>query len=82
MMSQQTRIKQLLWSRIHPVWPEYESLFANPFSTTGRTLLRYAATPQDMLQIDRDELTDIIRSSSRGKFGQIKAQQIRDAAHQ
>lgn len=80
MMLQQTRIKQLLWSRIHPVWPEYESLFANPFSKTGRNLLRHAATPQDMLQIDRDELTGLIRSSSRGKFGQIKAQQIRDAA--
>lgn len=80
MLMQQTRIKQLLWSRIHPAWPEYEQLFSNPFSTTGRTLLRIAATPQGVLQINRDELTNIIRSSSHGKFGQIKAEEIYDAA--
>ena len=42
---QRTRIKQLLWARLHPVWPEYESLFATPFCATGRKLLTMAPPP-------------------------------------
>lgn len=80
MIQQQTRIKQLLWSKLHPVWPEYEPLFTNPFGKTGRTLLRIAPTPHNMLQISHNELTELIHKSSRGKFGPLKAQQIRDAA--
>ena len=30
LVHQFARIKQLLWSRLHPVWPEYEPLFADP----------------------------------------------------
>jgi hypothetical protein len=74
MIGQYTRIKQLLWSRLHPVWPEYEPLFANPFNKTGRTLLRIAPTPQDMLKIDCDDLSEMVRSTSRGKLGHLKAQ--------
>jgi transposase len=80
MVQQYTRIKQLLWSRIHPGWPEYEQLFTNPFGKTGRTLLHLAPTPQGVLQFDNDELAELIHKSSHGRFGQLKAQQIRDAA--
>lgn len=69
-------------SLTHPVWPEHESLFTNPFEATGRTLLRHAPTPQDVLDIDAEELADMIRVSSHGKFGPIKAQQIHHAAEQ
>jgi transposase len=80
MIQQQTRIKQLLWSKLQPIWPEYEPLFTNPFGTTARTVLRIASTPQGILEIDHDDLSEMIRSTSRGKLGQIKAQEIRDAA--
>jgi transposase len=80
MIQQQTRIKQLLWSRLHPVWPEYEPLFANPFGKTARTVLRLATASQDILQIDQDDFAEMIRSTSHGKLGQLKAQQIRNAA--
>lgn len=80
MIQQQTRIKQLLWSKLHPIWPEYEPLFTNPFGKTARTVLRLATAPEDMLQIDPDDFAEMIRSTSHGKLGQLKAQQIRDAA--
>lgn len=80
MTQQYTRIKQLLWSRLHPVWPEYEPLFTNPFGKTGLALLRIAPTPHNMCKLDDDELTGLIHKSSHGIFGPIKAQQIRDAA--
>jgi transposase len=80
MVRQASRIKQLLWSRLHPVWPEYEELFATPFCKTGRTLLNTAPTPQDVLAMPREELNDLIRKTSRGKYGPIQAGKVRQAA--
>jgi len=80
MFQQQTRIKQLLWSKLHPIWPEYESLFANPFGTTARAVLRREMAPQGILDMDPEAFADMIRSLSHGKLGQQKAQEIRHAA--
>jgi len=77
---QGTRIKLLLWSRLHPVWPEYEALFATPFCATGRKLLATAPTPGDALAMDIEELTELIRKTSRGKYGARQADKVRQAA--
>jgi transposase len=77
---QSARIKQLLWSRLHPVWPEYESLFATPFCATGRKLLATAPTPHDVLAMDQQELVKLIRNTSRGKYGPAQVEKVRRAA--
>ena len=77
---QGVQIKQLLWSRLHPVWPEYESLFATPFCATGRKLLETAPTPNDVQAMRQEELTDLICRTSRGKYGAIQAEKVRHAA--
>jgi transposase len=74
------RIKQQLWARLHPVWPEYESLFATPFCATGRKLLTAAPTPHDVLAMDQQELVELIRKTSRGKYGPTQAGKVRQAA--
>ncbi len=74
------QLKVLLWSRLHPVWPEYESLFAAPFCLTGRKLLAAAPTPGDVLAMDRQELADLIYKTSRGRFGPAKVEKILQAA--
>ena len=74
------QLKQLLWTRVHPIWPEYEKLFAAPFGKTGRRLLMIAPTPTDVLALDPAELTELVRKASRGKFGPLKVEQIRQAA--
>jgi len=80
MVRQASRIKQLLWAKLHPVWPEYEDLFATPFCKTGRTLLNTAPTPQDLLILSPEELNDLIRKTSRGRYGVIQADKVRQAA--
>jgi transposase len=80
MTRQGVRIKQLLWSRLHPVWPEYEALFATPFCATGRKLLATAPTPHDVLAMDQQELTELIRKTSRGKYGPAQVAKIQKAA--
>ena len=80
LVRQGAQFKQLLWARLHPVWPEYEQLFAAPFGKTGRKLLMTAPTPTDVLALDLEQLTELVRKASRGKFGPLRAEQIRQAA--
>lgn len=80
MVNQQSRIKRVLWSRLHPVWPEYEDLFATPFCKTGRMLLNTAPTPQDVLALPQKDLVKLIRKTSRGKYGAAQAGKVRQAA--
>jgi len=82
LIGQVARLKQLLWSRLHPVWPEYENLFANPFCKTGRMLLMTAPTPDDVRALGCEALTELIRKTSRGKYGLAKAEQVWQAAQQ
>lgn len=77
---QNAKLKQLLWSRLHPAWPEYESLFTDPFCATARKLLAQAPLPEDVLDMEPAELIELIRTASRGRFGPAKAQKIRQAA--
>ena len=79
-VGQGARLKQLLWARLHPVWPEYETFFTVPFGPTGRKLLLTAPTPCDVLALGPVTLGELIRKASRGKFGPVKVEQIREAA--
>jgi transposase len=80
MVCQEARIKQLIWAWLHPVWPEFEPLFVNPFCKTARALLRTASIPQDVLDLSQEALHELIRKTSRGKYGPAKVDQIRQAA--
>jgi transposase len=77
---QQTRLKQLIRSRLHPAWPEYEACFADPFCVTSRALLKTAPTPQDLLSMELDAIGELLRKVSRGKLGAAAAQRVWDAA--
>jgi transposase len=80
LVEQTACLKQLIWSRLHPVWPEYEELFKDPFCATGRKLLFAAPTPTDVLNMDRKELSELIRKASRGKYAQAQAKKVWHAA--
>jgi transposase len=80
LVQKMTRAKLQLWARLHPVWPEYEPLFADPFGATGRTLLARYPVPADIRQADPVELANLIRSASRGKYGPDRLEKIRKAA--
>ena len=80
LVRQQTRIKVLLRARLHPVWPEFDTVFANPLCKTGRQILLAAPTPADLMALKPDRLVELLRTGSRGRFGPQHAQRIRGAA--
>lgn len=80
MIRQSAMTKQLVNSRLHPVWPEYEGLFSNTFGTTSMELLQTAPTPKELLGLDVDDLSERIRKASRGRFGPGHTQRILNSA--
>ena len=64
------------------VFPEYETLFSSVFLKSSRALLKEAVSAQEVADFDLAELTGLLRSSSRGHFGQPKAEAIQNAARQ
>ena len=62
------------------VFPEYQTLFSDMFGKTSTELLNKAITPEEILEIPTDELASLLKSSSRGRFGQAKAEEIQTLA--
>jgi transposase len=64
------------------VFPEYETLFSDVFLTSSRQLLAEAVTAQDFAEFDLQEMTHLLHTASRGRFGQAKAEAIQQVARQ
>jgi len=74
--------KRKILSILDRVFPEYEKLFSNVFLTSSRQLLAQAVTAQEFADFDLGELTALLSSASRGRFGQEKAEAIQSVARQ
>jgi len=79
-VKQVSMTKQLVHSRLHPAWPEYEGLFSDIFGATSMKLLKTVSTPKELLESDIDDISEIIRKASRGKFGSVHTQKILQSA--
>lgn len=79
---QRAQVKQLIRSRLVPVWPEYESYFADTFCATSQALLAVACTPRDFLALDPDLVTQLVRRTSRGRLGPALVERVRQSARQ
>jgi len=62
------------------VSPEYQNFFSNMFGKTSTELLSKAVTPEELLAIPTDDLCKLLRDNSRGRFGEAKAAELRQAA--
>jgi len=79
-VKQAAMIKQLVNSRLHPAWPEYEGLFSNKFGKTSMELLQKAPTPKELMELDPDDLSELIRRASKGRFGPAQTQKVLQSA--
>lgn len=75
-------IKRKIISILDRVFPEYETLFSNIFLKSSRELLKEAATAHEIADFDLTELSSLLHSASRGRFGHHKAEMIQNAARQ
>jgi len=59
------------------VFPEYAGLFSDIFLKSSREILKNAVAAADFASFDLSELTAILKSASRGRFGASKAEEIK-----
>lgn len=64
------------------VFPEYETLFSSVFLASSRRLLTDAVTAQEFADLDVTELTQVLHSTSRGRFGSAEATALQTLARQ
>jgi len=62
------------------VFPEYQNFFSDMFGKTSTELLAKAVTPEELLAIPTDELCKLLKTNSRGRFGEAKAEELQRAA--
>lgn len=75
-----TRCKLQGQTIMDQIFPEYESIFDNIYSSSSITILKKCCTPKQMKEASINELTSIISKTSRGWYGADKAGQIIEAA--
>lgn len=74
--------KRKLLSILDRVFPEYETLFSSVFLTSSRQLLARAASAQELATFDLAELTALLKTTSRSRFGRTKAETVQATAQQ
>jgi transposase len=74
--------KRKLLSILDRVFPEYETLFSSVFLNSSRQLLAKAVSAQELATFDLAELTELLKVTSRSRFGRTKAETIQTLARQ
>lgn len=74
--------KRKLLSILDRVFPEYETLFSSVFLNRSRQLLAKAASAQELATFDLSELTELLKTASRSRFGRTKAETVQTVAKQ
>jgi transposase len=72
--------KRKLLSILDRVFPEYETLFSSVFLSSSRQLLAKAASAQELATFDLRELTELLKTASRNRFGRPKAEAVQTLA--
>lgn len=80
LVDQTSQLKLKAIAILDQVFPEYETLFSNIFGISSKALLMEYTTPDDILSISTEQLSDFLTRSSRGRFKMDKAYQIQEAA--
>lgn len=77
-----TSLKLRVISVFDTVFPEYQHLFTNIFGESSRAILDEAIDPEVIATISTEKLTQILKRVSHGWFGENKAMEIKQVAHQ
>jgi len=72
--------KRRVIALLDQVFPEYGKFFSDTFGVTSKEVLLNYPTPEDMLTVSTDELADILKKASRGRFREAKAEELKALA--
>lgn len=83
-VDQSSDLKRKVISLLDQVFPEYEKIFSDIFGKSSTEILLHTPLPEDLLEIETDQLASLLNQVSNGKFGESralnKANQLHDSA--
>lgn len=62
------------------IFPEYDKVFSDTFGKTSKQILTKYPLPKDILNEDLEYLADVLATSSKGRLGYFKAQELQTLA--
>lgn len=72
-------IKNQVIGILDRIFPEYSKLFSDVFGVTSLELLSKYQTPEELLKLSTKRLAEFLKRHSRGRLGEEKAKEIREA---
>ena len=72
--------KRRVIALLDQVFPEYDALFSDTFGVTSKEVLLEYPTPEDMLTVSTQKLAGLLSKSSKGRLGEEKARELKEAA--
>jgi len=80
LIDQVSSLKNRFLGVLDRIFPEYEKLFSSVFIKSSKELLKNASCPEEIMEFNLSELSRLLNKSSKGRFGYLKAKQVRSAA--
>lgn len=74
-------LKRKLIAVLDKLFPEYETMFDSVFSKSSMAVLRKYPSPQKLKNANLNKLTQLLWETSNGHFGEWKARQMTELAH-
>jgi len=72
-VDQSSDLKRKIISLLDQVFPEYEQIFSDTFGKSSTELLLNSPLPEDLLNIETDQLAALLNNVSQGRLGESRA---------
>ncbi len=69
-------LKRKIIAMLDRIFPEYQGFFSDTFGKSSMAVLKTCTTPDEIISLGTDELAEILRKASRGRFKFEKANEL------
>lgn len=80
LIQEAAKAKNKVIALLDQVFPEFQTLFSNIFGSAAIELLKTAATPEEILDLDEQKLISLLQQYSKGRFDKELALRIKETA--
>lgn len=73
-------LKRKIIAMMDRIFPEYQDFFSDMFGKTSVQIMKEYTSPEQILQIPTERLTQLLKKASRGRFSETKAKELKALA--
>lgn len=73
-------LKRKIIAMMDRIFPEYQDFFSDMFGRTSIQVMKECTSPEQLLEIPTEKLTQLLKKASRGHFAEDKARELKKLA--